>query len=446
MKSYKHNVTFFFVFNFLCLSVFGQNKDIDKGKEILTKAFQQTDAVKKNEMIQKSIELFTKGGMKKELNYIVGDEFLANNDLVQAANYYGRCDKAEKSEGLNKVGTAYVDQAFGDEKNEVKLINNAVKLFTKANTLNTGAKDIGDRYFNRGDKFYAKALDFYFMAKDSVAAESVADTYLTKGGESALEGVTVLQRIGSPSALKKGGDYLFKSKQYDRAYLCYVAGNHTQDLKRVAEVYNQIGKTEEAGNIYVKIAENYMKTANTEAVEKLAQSNVDAMNFSLASRIYDKAGNMSKSKKYLAYSKFMDMDLEGSKELLKEIGEVDLAKAIDANMKYFDNIRYTNMNLLDYVNNQPSVGLETDPETGKFRPLKTDEPILIEYYKGIKDAIVENVLSLSKNITPITNPDLKKMMMKSFLRYPAVGKILNAETFTPKLNKSTAQVKDVYLK
>ena len=64
----------------------------------------------------------------------------------------------------------------------------------------------------------------------------------------------------------------------------------------------------------------------------------------------------------------------------------------------------------------------------------------------IKDAIVENVLSLSKNITPISDPTLKKMIMTRFLRYPAVGKILNPTTFAPVLNKNTAQVKDVYLK
>jgi hypothetical protein len=58
-----------------------QNKDIDKGKEILTKAFQQTDMVKKNEMIQKAAELFTKGGLKREQNLIIGDMFLEVNDL-----------------------------------------------------------------------------------------------------------------------------------------------------------------------------------------------------------------------------------------------------------------------------------------------------------------------------------------------------------------------------
>lgn len=423
-----------------------QNKDIDKGNEILSKAFQQTDMVKKNEMIQKAAELFTKGGLKREQNLIIGDKFLEVNDLVQATNYYNRCDKPEKADGLNRVANVYVEQAFGDEKNEAKLLNSAVKLYTKAGTLDEGAKAIGDKFFDRGENFYPKALDYYFMAKDSSAAERVADTYIAQGGDDALKGVDVMKRIGSYASLKKAGDYLFKTNQFDRAYDCYTTGNISEGLRKTADKYNTMGKQEEAANIYVKIAENYMKTANTEAVEKLGKENVEAMNFSLASRIYDKAGNLALSNKYLAYHKFMELELDEAKELMRKSGEDGLAKAVDANMKYLDNIRYTVMNLNDYIQNQPYVGTEVDKETGMLKPLKTDEMILVDYYKGIKDAIVENVLSLSKNIIPISDPTLKKMLMKRFLRYPAVGKVLNPTTFAPVLNKNTAQVKDVYLK
>jgi hypothetical protein len=100
--------------------------------------------------------------------------------LVQATNYFNRCDKPEKADGLNRVANVYVEQAFGDEKNEAKLLNSAVKLYTKAGTLGEGAKAIGDKYFDRGEKFYPKALEFYFMAQDSAAAERVADTYMAQ--------------------------------------------------------------------------------------------------------------------------------------------------------------------------------------------------------------------------------------------------------------------------
>jgi hypothetical protein len=125
--------------------VFAQNKDIDKGKEVLKKAFEQKDAAKKNEMIQKSIELFTKGGLKKEMNLIIGDEFLEHNDLTQASSYYNRCDKGEKANGLERVAQAYQDQAFGDAKNEAKLLRSAMSFYTKSGKAKEGAKSIGDK-------------------------------------------------------------------------------------------------------------------------------------------------------------------------------------------------------------------------------------------------------------------------------------------------------------
>jgi tetratricopeptide (TPR) repeat protein len=245
---------------------------------------------------------------------------------------------------------------------------------------------------------------------------------------------------------KKQGNICYDRKQFDRAYECYSNGDITAGLEKIADKYNEVGRTTEAGNIYVKIAENYMKTANTDAVEKLGTENVKAMNFSLASRIYDKAGNMNKSKKYLAYHKFMELDLDSAKMLLTEVGELDLVKAIETNMKNLDNIKNNVMVLNDFVQNQPFVTMESDPETGKQRPAVKDENILIEYYKGIKDAIVETFHGISKSTLAITNPELKKMMIKHFQQYPAGTKILDPNTFAVRLQKSTAQVKDVYLK
>lgn len=445
MNRYFHRFVTLTIFS-CCLSfVFAQNKDIDKGKEVLKKAFEQKDAAKKNEMIQKSIELFTKGGLKKEMNLIIGDEFLEHNDLTQASSYYNRCDKGEKANGLERVAQAYQDQAFGDAKNEAKLLRSAMSFYTKSGKAKDGAKSIGDKYFEKGEQFYPSAIDYYFMAQDSAAVEKVADTYVAKGGEAAFKSIDILKRIGSKSALEKAGNICYDRKQFDRAYECYSNGDITAGLEKIADKYNEVGRTTEAGNIYVKIAENYMKTANTDAVEKLGTDNVKAMNFSLASRIYDKAGNMNKSKKYLAYNKFMELDLDSAKMLLTEVGELDLVKAIETNMKHLDNIKNNVMVLNDFVQNQPFVTMESDPETGKQRPAVKDENILIEYYKGIKDAIVETFHGISKSTLAISNPELKKMLIKHFQQYPAGTKVLDPTTFAVRLQKSTAQVKDVYL-
>jgi len=446
MKSYIHLLLLATAMLCITAPTYAQNKDIDKGKANLKKAFEQKDAANKNEMIQKSVELFTKGGLKKEMNLIIGDEFLEHNDLVQAANYYNRCDKGEKADGLFRVAEAYKEQAFGDEKNEAKLLKSAVSFYTKSGKLKDGAKIIGDKYFDRGEKFYPKALDYYFIATDTASAEKVANTYVAKGGETAFQAVDVLKRIGSKSALEKAGDICYERKQFDKAYECYATADVTRGLEKIADKYNEIGKTDEAANIYVKMAESYMKTANTEAVEKLGTDNVKAMNYSLASRIYDKAGNINLSQKYWSYYKLMQFDFDSAKTIMNANGDVVLAKAIDANMKYLDNLKSSNLTLFDFVQSQPYVSTEADPETGKPRPVVKDENILIDYYKGIKDAIVETFQSVSKNVIPINNPELKKMMIKRFQQYPAGTKILDPNTFAVRLQKATAQVKDVYLK
>ncbi len=429
-----------------CCSLSAQNKDVTKGKELLRKAFTQKDAAKKNEAIQQAIQAFTKGGMKREMNLIIGDAFLAKNDLVQATNYYNRCDKAEKAIGLVKVANINVEQAFNDPKNEAKLLKNAMTLYGKSGKTAMGAKGIGDRYFERGDKHFDKALDYYSIAADTASIEKVADTYIAKGGEDALKSVDILKKIGTKAALKKAGDLCFDKKQYDRAYDCYSIAGLSEGLRKTADKYNEIGKNSEAANVYIKLAETYMKTANTDAVEKLARENVQAMNYGLASRIYDKAGNMTLSRKYLSYYKFMELDFDSAKILMRGTEDDYLVKAIETNIKYLNILKSNNSSLDDYLKNQPSVKMEVDPNTGKFRPAIKDESILIEYYKNIKEPIVDYLLTVSRNVTPINNATLKQMMIKKFNQYPATSRILDGTTFAPKLSKSTSSVKDVYLK
>jgi hypothetical protein len=87
--------------------------------------------------------------------------------------------------------------------------------------------------------------------------------------------------------------------------------------------------------------------------------------------------------------------------------------------------------------------MEVDPNTGKFRPALKVEGILIEYYKNIKEPIVDYILTVSRNVTPINNANLKQMMIKRFNQYPAVGRILDPNTFAQRLSKSTTSVKEV---
>lgn len=431
----------------VCCSTNAQNKDIDKGRELLEKAFAQKEPQKKMEFIQKASELFTKGGMKREQNLIIGDAFLEHDDLVQASNYYGRCDKNEKKDGLRRVADAYTEKAFDtdDVKVEAKMVKNAVNFYNKSGAIKEGASGIGDRYFSRGEAGYSKALEYYFLATDTPAAEKVANALLAKGGESAEKAIDLYKQIGSKNSLRKAGDLSFAKNDYEKALDFYSMIDYTEGMRKCADKFNEVGKTSEAQNVYVKMAESYMKFANTDAVEKLATDNVNAMNYQLAAKIYDKAGNLNLANKYYAYYKFMELDLDSAKMLLTNNGEMDLVKAIDMNMKPLNNLRSDELTLMDFVQNQPYVAMENDPATGKLKPVVKDENILIDYYKGIKDAIVGTFHSISRNVQTVSHPELKKMMIKHFKDYPAASKILDP-TFNIRLQKATAQVKDVYLK
>ena len=194
------------------------------------------------------------------------------------------------------------------------------------------------------------------------------------------------------------------------------------------------------------MVETYTKTANTDAIEKLATENVNVMNYYLASRIYDKAGNLNLAKKYYAYYKLMELDLDSAKILLTQSDMNNLAKAVDANMKSLTPLRDVKMQFDDWAKQQPPVGIEMDPETNQYKPVAKDEQMLVDYYKLIKDQISDQCQIVSKNITTIKDPELKKLLMKRFLDYPAVGKVLDKQTFAVKLTRSSTQVKDVYLK
>ena len=211
-------------------------------------------------------------------------------------------------------------------------------------------------------------------------------------------------------------------------------------------MFYSLGQESEAQNIFLKMVDNYTKTANTDAIEKLATENVNVMNYGLAARIYDKAGNLNQAKKYYALDKFMNLDLDSAKVMFNESDQRNLEKAMEANMKSLLPLRDVKMQFDDWAKQQPNVGIEMDPETYQYHPVAKDEQMLVDYYKLIKDQISDQCQIISKNINTITNPELKKVLMKRFLEYPAVGKILDKQSFAVKLTRGSTQVKDVYHK
>lgn len=426
------------------LQLSAQNKDIEKGKEKLSEAFKQKDQAKKNEDIQKANELFQKGGLKSQaISALFADAYLEDGDLSHAESKYGQCDKETKAEGYGKVAAAYLEQAMGDEKQESKLLDKAMKDYAKAGKAKEGATTIGDKFYERGDKYYLKAIDYYFRGTDTPSVIKIARDYEGKGAEGVTAAFDLYKRC---SLYKKAGDLAWESKQYLKAYDAYSAGEVTEGMRKCADKFYSLGQETEAQNIYIKMVESYTKTANTDAIEKLATENVNVMNYGLAARIYDKAGNLNQAKKYYAYYKFMELDLDSAKILFTASEQPALAKAIDANIKNLNAVKDVKMQFDDWAKQQPSVSVELDPETNQFKPVAKDEQMLVDYYKLIKDQISDQCQTISKSVNAITNAEFKKLLMKRFLEYPAVGKILDKQTFAVKLTRSSTQIKDVYLK
>jgi tetratricopeptide (TPR) repeat protein len=271
----------------------------------------------------------------------------------------------------------------------------------------------------------------------------IARDYEKKGAEWVTPAFDLYKRAG---LFKKAGDLAWQSKQYAKAYDAYSAGDITEGMRKCADMFYSLGQESEAQNIYIKMVESYTKTANTDAIEKLGTENVRLMNYGLAARIYDKAGNLNLAKKYYAYDKLMAMDLDSAKQLFTESDQTNLAKAIDANMKFLLPLKDVKLQFDDWAKQQPNVGIEMDPETNRYKPVEKDEQMLVDYYKLIKDQIADLCQTVSKNINQIKDPEIKRVLMKRFLEYPAVGKILDPSTFAVRLTRSTAQVKDAYLK
>jgi hypothetical protein len=428
------------------LNVSAQNKDIEKAKEKLKEAYQQKDPSKKNDLVQKANELFQKSGLKPgDLKLVMGNAYLDNGDLKTAENQYNSVtDKAAKKEAFAKVGDAWVELAMGDEKKETQYLKNAMGDYKKGDKIKEGASGIGDKFYEKGEKFYVKAIDYYFQATDTPSVTKVARDYEKQGTASGPNlAFDLYKRAG---LFKKAGDLAWESKQYAKAYDAYSTGEITEGMRKCADMFYSLGQESEAQNIFLKMVENYAKTANTEAIEKLAHENVAVMNYGFAARIYDKAGNLNSAKKYYALHKFMNLDLDSAKLLLEGTDNANLIKAIDANQKNLLPLKDVKAQFDDWVKQQPPVSIELDPETSQYKVSQKDEQMLVDYYKLIKDQISDQCQIISKNVIAISNPELKKMLMKKFLDYPAVGKILDKTTFAVKLTRSSTQVKDVYLK
>ncbi|MDW8274656.1 MAG: hypothetical protein RMJ53_10545 [Chitinophagales bacterium] len=425
------------------LIILAQNKDIEKGKQLIEKAMNEKDNAKRGEMISKARELLMKGGMKSpEIAELLGNAYLAKRDYTNAANSFGAASKEARKVGYKQIAYLQLEDAFAatDPKTESKTLRSAISFFTKAEAFKEGARAIGDKYYDKGD--LDKALEYYLQADAKDKIEKVASDYKNKGDD--IKAAETYLQLKNETGYQAAGDIYFSKKNYEKAFDAYYAGNITSGLKRYADELAAQGKKQEAEQMYVKVAEAYINKDDKATVIKMAEEQVKKSNFALAATFYDKAGEDLKASKYKAYTKLMNFEFDEAKTLLEANGEVSLAKAVTANLKFLTPLATSAYNLDEIKRNEPKVDYETDANGNKV-PVKADLKALEDYYKNTKGSITDELYRVSSNITKITDPELKNLMRLRFLQYKATSNILNPETFSIKLQKPQVSFKDAML-
>ena len=168
----------------------------------------------------------------------------------------------------------------------------------------------------------------------------------------------------------------------------------------------------------------------------------------MASKLYDKAGDVSKGDVCRAYDALLGFRLDEAKGLFANAADPavqSMGATITASEKYMLPLKDLADNMEDLKKNAPFVTLITDSVSGKSYPSPSDQKMQEDYYKSIRDQIIKNVADISTNFSKLTDPKLKGFVKQRFLQYGAVRSILDKDTFAVKKLKQDVKIKDLVL-
>ena len=93
------SLVFFFSILLFSPKLFAQDKNVVKLEALILKAEQEEDKIKKRELYNKAGTMIRDKRMDKDENVKIGDSYLMNDDVTNAAKYYMRCNKETKADG-----------------------------------------------------------------------------------------------------------------------------------------------------------------------------------------------------------------------------------------------------------------------------------------------------------------------------------------------------------
>jgi hypothetical protein len=252
-------------------------------------------------------------------------------------------------------------------------------------------------------------------------------------------------KLKTPEGAKKAGDIYYARNEFQKAIEAYLSGGVAEGIQKYADYLYSENRSEEADNLIVRLGDAYSDKKNDEAIEKLAAATMNKGSYLLASKLYDKAGNVTLGDKCRAYDALTNFRLEEAKGLFTQVNDAAMVKLITDNQKVLTPLQDLAENMDDLMKNAPFVSLVVDSITGKSVPSVSDQKTQEDYYKSIREQVIKNVNDISANYLKITDPTLKKYVKQRFIKYGAVRNILDKETFAIKKQKQDIKVRDIVL-
>jgi len=412
-------------------------KKLAKANAMIGQAMKEKDKGKQADLLNNALELYREMKMQKEGNLAIGDAFYNKGDLKSADRYYAKGGKENKTETKEKVGKAYLEDAFKetDPKLQKKAFDNAYKALSKAYNPSEANRMIGNEFFDMGMDYYPQALDYYQKAGYNEGIYLIADLYAVKPEnieQAAATYVITKQREG----YKKAGDLYYGKGDLVKAMEYYATGGVIEGYQKFAAELKKADKVKEYNTVVEIITDTLRKRNDLDAVSEYAVQAEKDNNYVLASSLYGKLGNTKLEKQYAAYNHMMSLEVIPAKEIFKTNGNEDIAEAIDKNIKALTDMQQSYFVLKELEKNVPKVASKINPQNGDLEFDKNDLKLRAQHYgnPSVQKSISDVVYGVSANYAKLKgNAKLQGLVREAMLKFKPVKNILDNYDFTKKI-------------